>query len=143
MAVKAARKKSKSPAVRKATKSKPVSRKTVTRRNTAKPSRKPAKASVRKPRKGEPSLGRPLVRIEEKLYLLFKEDYEARQIFEFLRVETVGDLEKFSAQQIIQILSTPVRRTVERIRERLAENKRSLRDDASFAREYLSTHDGR
>jgi hypothetical protein len=140
MAEKAARKKSKSPAVRNASRRKPASRKTVTRRSKSKPSRKPT--TVRKPRQGKTSLGRPLVRGEEKLYLVFKEDYEARQIFEFLRVETVSDLEKFSAQQIIQILSTPVRRTVERIRQRLAENKRSLRDDASFAREYLSTHDG-
>lgn len=132
--------KSKSSSQRKATKKKPPAKAPAAKRKSAKP---PRKTIVRKLRKTEPSLGRPLVRGEEKLYLVFKEDYEARQIFEFLRVETVGDLEKFSAQQIIQILSAPVRRTVERIRERLAENKRSLRDDASFAREYLSSHDGR
>jgi hypothetical protein len=140
MAGKSRKTPSRSSASRKAAKSKPSRRPSAARRKPRKPV---AKVSVRRPRKSEPSLGRPLVRVEEKLYLLFKEDYEARQIFEFLRVETVGDLEKFSAQQIIQILSAPVRRTVERIRERLAENKRSLRDDASFAREYLSSHDGR
>jgi hypothetical protein len=85
------------------------------------------------------SLGRPLVRAEEKLYMLFKDDYHARQIFEFLRVETVGDLEHFSPQQIIQILSAPLRKTVERIRDRLAENKRSLRDDAEYARSHLKS----
>src|SRR5438045_1792606 len=41
------------------------------------------------------SLGRPTVTAEEKLFMLFHEDYEARQVFEFLRAETVGDLEKF------------------------------------------------
>ena len=39
---------------------------------------------------------------EEKLYMLFHEDYDARQIFEFLRVETVKDLEQFSPEQIVQ-----------------------------------------
>ena len=59
---------------------------------------------------------------------------------QFLRVETVAELEQFSPQQIIQILSASVRKTVERIRERLAANKRSLREDSSFAGEYLKTH---
>jgi hypothetical protein len=83
-----------------------------------------------------PSLGRPLVTVEEKLYMLFKEDYPARQIFEFLRINTVGELEQYSPQQIIQILTSPVRKTVERIRQKLAENKRHLRDDTEFAREH-------
>jgi hypothetical protein len=86
------------------------------------------------------SLGRPLVRADEKLYMLFKQDYHARQIFEFLRVETVGELEQFSPRQVLEILSAPVRETLERIRERLAEYKRHLRDDTPFARDYLSTH---
>ena len=92
-------------------------------------------AAPSKPADGE-SLGRPLVTAEEKLYMLFREDYHARQIFEFLRVDTVGELEQYSPHQIIQILSLPLRKTVERIRQRLAENKRHLRDDSSFAHEY-------
>lgn len=95
---------------------------------------------VRKAAAGE-SLGRPLITAEEKLYLLFKEDYHARQIFEFLRVGTVGELEQFAPQQIIEILSTPLRTTVERIRERLAEHKRHLRDDLEFARRFLDARD--
>jgi hypothetical protein len=39
------------------------------------------------------SLGRPKITGEEKLFLLFKEDYHARQVFDFLRVETVKDLD--------------------------------------------------
>ena len=57
-----------------------------------------------------------LVTQEEKLYMLFKEDYHARQIFEFLRVETVKDLEQFSPQQIVKLLSQPIQKTVLRIR---------------------------
>jgi|GEM_PF-1682135 len=100
---------------------------------------KPVKKKVvvsRKPAAPEP-IGRPLITAEEKLYLLFKEDYHARQIFEFLRVNTVGELEQYSAEQIIRILSAPVRNTVERIRARLAQNKRYLRNDDTFAREFL------
>src|SRR4051812_25347030 len=42
----------------------------------------------------EPSLGRPLVTQEEKLYMLFHDDYQSRQVFEFLRVDTIKDLEE-------------------------------------------------
>ena len=85
-----------------------------------------------------PSLGRPLITAEEKLYLLFKEEYDARQVFEFLRVETVGDLEKFSPEQIVKLLSKPIRTTVARIREKLAEKNRHLLDDTAFAVEFLA-----
>src|SRR5439155_21111172 len=92
-----------------------------------------ARKAVKEP---EVSLGRPLVTQEEKLYMLFQHDYHARQIFEFLRVETVKELEQFSPQQIVRRVSKPVFDTVDRIRQKLAEMKRSLRDDAEFAAEY-------
>lgn len=85
----------------------------------------------------EVSLGRPLVTQEEKLYMLFKDDFHARQIFEFLRVQTVKELEQYSPSQIVRILSKPLTNTVERIRLRLAEMKRSLREDEAFAADYL------
>ncbi|MFN0016762.1 MAG: hypothetical protein ACKVP0_00800 [Pirellulaceae bacterium] len=84
----------------------------------------------------EPSLGRPLVTNEEKLYMLFHEDYEARQVFEFLRVETVKDLEQFSPEQIVRLLSKPIRTTVDHIRQRLAEKNRHLLGDIEFAAEW-------
>ncbi len=118
-----------------------VAAKSTTKGNKGKaaPKKSPAikKSTARKATK-EPdvSLGRPLVTQEEKLYLLFKDDYHARQIFEFLRVETVKELEQFSPSQIVRILSKPISTTVERIRQRLAEMKRSLRDDAEFAAEF-------
>jgi hypothetical protein len=82
------------------------------------------------------SLGRPTITAEEKLFMLFHEDYEARQVFEFLRAETVGDLEQFSPQDIIHKLSRPIRETVDRIRVKLAERNRCLAGDAEFAAEH-------
>ena len=82
------------------------------------------------------AIGRALVTQEEKLYMLFKEDYHARQIFEFLRVETVKDLEQFSPQQIVKLLSQPIQATVLRIRRKLAEKNRHLADDAEFVVEF-------
>ena len=86
------------------------------------------------------ALGRVLVTQEEKLYLLFKEDYHARQIFEFLRAETVRDLEQFSPQQIVKLLSQPIQTTVQRIRQKLAEKNRHLAGDEAFVVEYKQQH---
>ena len=89
------------------------------------------------------AIGRVLVSQEEKLYMLFKEDYHARQIFEFLRVETVKDLEQFSPQQIVRLLSQPIQATVLRIRRKLAEKNRHLADDADFVVEFKKSQSSR
>ena len=81
-------------------------------------------------------MGRPKITGEEQLFLLFKEDYHARQIFDFLRVERVKDLEQYSPQQIVKLLSRPITETVDRIRRKLAERNRCLRDDQEFAAEF-------
>lgn len=124
--------------------------------------RKPATVSPKRPKTGaadqpratgsalkpveaakvEPSLGRPLVTQEEKLYMLFHDDYQCRQVFEFLRVETVKELEEFSPQQIVHLMSRPIRLTVDRIRQRLAQFKRSLKDDEQFAAGFRQTKPG-
>ncbi|HVA51740.1 MAG TPA: hypothetical protein VNH11_35695 [Pirellulales bacterium] len=83
-------------------------------------------------------LPRPTITGEEKLFLLFKDDYHARQIFDFLRVETVRELEEFSADDIVRRLSQPVVDSVERIRRRLAEKNRYLSHDEEYLRERLS-----
>jgi hypothetical protein len=110
-------------------------------------SKSPAKATVKPPAKAstiarpsEPpadsTLGRVLGSQDEKLYLLFKEDFHARQIFEFLRAETVKDLEQFSPQEIVKLLSQPIHTTVKRIRQKLAERNRHLAGDEAFVVEY-------
>jgi hypothetical protein len=88
-----------------------------------------------------PTLGRPKVTGDELLYLLFKEDYHARQVFEFLQVRTVKELEQFSAGEIIRRLSQPVRTTVERIRNTLAGLNRCLADDLEYALERLAARE--
>jgi hypothetical protein len=98
------------------------------------------KSPAKKSKPKEISLGRPLVTNEEKLYMLFHEDYHARQIFEFLRVETVKDLEQFSPEQIVRLLSKPIRTTVDRIRQKLAEKNRHLLEDVEYAAECKKEH---
>ena len=98
------------------------------------------KSAPKKLKSKEPSLGRPLVTNEEKLYMLFKEDYHARQIFEFLRVETVKDLEQFSPEQIVRLLSKPIRTTVDRIRQKLAEKNRHMLEDVEYAAAWKREH---
>lgn len=81
-------------------------------------------------------LGRPKVTGDEKLYLLFKEDFPARQIFTFLGVETVRDLERYAPQEIVALLTQPIAQTVDRIRQRLAALNRHLADDQQFALQF-------
>jgi hypothetical protein len=110
-----------------------VAKKPAKRASTAKAGMK-KKATKAAPPKA-PTLGRPKVTNEELLYMLFKEDYHARQVFEFLRVNNVKELEQFSAAEIIKRLSQPVRNTVERIRQTLANYNRCLADDIDYALE--------
>src|SRR5262249_22302875 len=106
--------------------------------------RKAARAAnrVTKPTAARPpvnagaTLGRPKVTGEEDLDMLFKEDYHARQIFKFLRVNTVKELEGYSAAEILRVLSRPIKETVERIRRSLAERNRCLAGDQGFALEH-------
>ncbi|HLJ10785.1 MAG TPA: hypothetical protein VKU82_06330 [Planctomycetaceae bacterium] len=85
-----------------------------------------------------PSLGRPKVTGDEDLDMLFKEDFHARQIFKFLDVATVKQLEQLSAGEILRRLSRPIKETVERIRRSLAERNRCLDGDEEFALEHKS-----
>jgi hypothetical protein len=115
-----------------AAKKKPASSKAVRAKSAGKPKAPPADDAA--------AIGRVLVTQEEKLYMLFKEDYHARQIFEFLRVETVKDLEQFSPEQIVRLLSKPIRTTVDRIRQKLAEKNRHLLEDVEYAAEWKREH---
>jgi hypothetical protein len=99
--------------------------------------KKPRRKAAKKARKL--SLGRPTISGEEKLFMLFHEDYEARQVFEFLRADTVAELERFTPQEIIHRLSRPIRETVDRIRKRLADRNRCLAGDQEFAIEHKRT----
>lgn len=84
------------------------------------------------------AIGRPRISGDEKLYLLFKEDYHARQIFEFLRVETIRDLEQHSPNEIFRRLTIPIQQTLTRIRSKLANYHRHLLEDADFLLEQIA-----
>jgi hypothetical protein len=127
MAKKKAKQKAKAPAKKAAGQS--SAKKAAAKKAAPKPAKK-------KPPSKKLSLGRPTITAEEKLFMLFHEDYHARQIFEFLRAETVGELEQFTPQEIIHRLSRPIRETVDRIRGKLAERNRCLAGDEAFAVEY-------
>lgn len=114
--------------------------KKVPRKSKVLPAVKKSAVQSGKRRPKPQPIGRPLVSGEEKLYLLFKEDYHARQIFEFLRCETIKDLEQFSPEQIVRLLSKPIRATLERVRQKLAEKNRHLLDDAAYAAAWRKDH---
>lgn len=144
MAKKKPAKNKKSAAGRVATKKtarKPVPvRKPVVKQNPRKgarvvPSKKKPPAALA-PVEVTPSLGRPKVTGEEDLDMFFKEDYHARQIFKFLNVRTLKDLERYSAGEILRRLSNPIKETVERIRRSLAHHNRCLNGDETYALEH-------
>lgn len=115
-------------------------------RKTAKKAAKkaPAKTSrtVKKPRtakrKGPAELGRVKVAADARLDLLFQKDYQAREIFDFLKVQTLRELEQHAPQQIIELLTGPMVQTVQRIRKTLALVHRHLAKDEKFAKEFLA-----
>lgn len=98
--------------------------------------RKKPKSPKAKAKKKAVSLGRPKVPGTEDLDLLFRENYHARQVFAFLRVKTVKELEQFGPEEIVEQLSRPIRQTVEQIRRILAQKNRHLASDLEFALEY-------
>ena len=104
------------------------------------PATKPAAKKSPTRSKKKPALPRPTITGEEKLFLLFKDDYHARQIFDFLRVETVRELEQFAADEIVKRLSRPIAESVERIRRRLAEKNRYLSGDETYLIETARAH---
>jgi hypothetical protein len=111
---------------------------------TKKVPRSAAKASrsVKKPRaakrKGPAELGRVKVAADARLDLLFQKDYQAREIFDFLKVQTLRELEEHAPQEIIDLLTGPMVQTVQRIRKTLALVHRHLSRDEKFAKEFLA-----
>ncbi|MGD9855912.1 MAG: hypothetical protein AB7U20_13280 [Planctomycetaceae bacterium] len=67
---------------------------------------------------------------------MFLKDYEARQVFEFLGVKTIKELEEHPPGEIIERLTGPVVQTVDRIRKALAINNRYLSGDQQFAVQF-------
>ncbi|MFO1093834.1 MAG: hypothetical protein U0992_11060 [Planctomycetaceae bacterium] len=128
-------------------KKKPVRRKAVVKRaapSRKKTVRKPAGGKrtsklVKKPgraKAGAMDLGRARVSGTAELDQYFLKDYEARQVFTFLGVKTLKELEGFAPQEIIDRLTAPMLQTVNRIRKALALQNRCLSGDQKFAVEF-------
>jgi hypothetical protein len=127
--VKSAARHTKTPAKKHASK-KSVKKKVTTKKKSAGKSK--AKKRIGKTK----SLGRPRVTLDARLDLLFQKDYQAREVFDFLRITTVRELEKFAPGEIINKLAGPLYQTVQRIRKTMALCNRSLADDRDFALEF-------
>ena len=152
---KAAKKKSvgrsvaKKKATKKASSKKAVAKKKTVRKKTAKKAatksavpKKKKKKTARKASVSGAKLGRARITADAKLDEFFKRDYEARQVFEFLRVHTLKELEEYGPQEIVELLTGPMVRTIDRIRKALALNNRSLKGDERYAIEFLSAIGG-
>jgi hypothetical protein len=117
------------PALKKAGRKKAVYKKPAAKRKTA---------TAKKPKAARKRLGRPKVTADARLDVLFQKDYQAREVFAFLRVETIRELEEHAPREIIEQMTHPLVQTVDRIRKALALNNRSLARDEKFAVEFLN-----
>jgi hypothetical protein len=124
-------------AAKKSVRRKAASGKKVARKKAATSKKKKAARSVAASAK--PKLGRARVSGDSKLEQMFLKDYEARQIFEFLNVATLKELEQYGPEEIAARLTAPMLQTVNRIRKALALNNRTLKDDEEFATKFLKT----
>jgi len=107
----------------------------MARKKTVK--KKPATRNrpVKKPVKTA-SLGRPRIAGTAELDMEFRGDFGARQIVQFLDVQTFKELEAFSSFEITDRVITPLVQAVERIRKQLAMANRHLAGDQKFARRF-------
>lgn len=141
----AAKKKPGKKSAAKSVKKKAAKKKKATKKKAAaKKKKKAVKAkTARKKTSKSKSLGRARVPGHSRLDVLFQKDYQARELFEFLRVATLKELEEHGPDEIIERMTRPVVQTVDRIRKALALNNRALKDDESFALEFLESFSSR
>ncbi|MFQ5734018.1 MAG: hypothetical protein ACE5KM_18930 [Planctomycetaceae bacterium] len=107
--------------------------KKATKRSAA---RKTAKKTTA--RKTGKRLGRARVSADAKLDVVFQKDYQAREVFDFLRVTTLRELEEHAPDEIVERMTRPLVQTVDRIRKALALVNRCLDRDERFALEFLA-----
>jgi hypothetical protein len=113
----------------------PKKSKSAAARTRKKPTARP-KSAVRQKKSG--GFGRVKIPVDARLDLVFQKDYQAREIFDFLKVQTVRELEHFGAEEIIERLTGPLVQTVQRIRKTLALANRHLAKDEKFAKAFLA-----
>jgi hypothetical protein len=111
---------------------KPAARKKPSLKAAKKPAKKPAPRG-----KKSSGFGRVRVPVDARLDLVFQKDYQAREIFDFLKVQSIRELEQFAPDEILDRLTGPMQQTVLRIRKTLALLNRHLARDEKFAKEFL------
>jgi hypothetical protein len=122
-------------AQKKATSKKKSARKATKKAASVKKVATKKKAAKKKTARPMP-LGRPKVTLDSKLDELFLKDYEVRQVFEVLKVATLRELEDHGPEEIVERLTAPMVQAVGRIRKVLALQKRCLKGDEKFAKEF-------
>lgn len=120
---------------------KKAGKKTAGKKTAGKKTRDRKKVAGRTGRSPQ-KLGRARITGDARLDEFFRRDYEARQVFEFLNVQSVRELEQYSPDEIIDQLTAPMLRTIDRIRKALALNNRALKGDERYAVEFLSAIGG-
>lgn len=112
-----------------------AAKKSSARRAAAKRIGRPA-VKRKAARRSAAPLGRARVAGDAELDLFFAKDYEARQVFAFLGVKTLKELEQHAPREIIERLTAPMVQTVNRIRKSLSLNNRCLAGDQKFAMDF-------
>ncbi len=127
----------KKPAAKTAAAQKRAAKKSPAPKAGGKTLKKPA--AVKKPatRRKSSGFGRVRVPVDARLDLVFQKDYQAREVFDFLKVQTIRELEQFGPAEILDRLTGPMQQTVLRIRKTLALANRHLARDEKFAKEFL------
>src|SRR3984957_12191220 len=111
---------------------KPAARKKPSPKAATKPAKKPAPR-----RKKSSGFGRVRVPVDARLDLVFQKDYQAREIFDFLKVQSIRELEQFAPDEIIERLTGPMMQRVLPIRKTLPRVNRHLARDEKFAKAFL------
>jgi hypothetical protein len=116
---------------------KPAAKKTPTQKAARKTAKKPAGTKKTPARRKSSGFGRVRVPVDARLDLVFQKDYQAREVFDFLKVQTIRELEQFGPAEILDRLTGPMQQTVLRIRKTLALANRHLARDEKFAKDFL------
>ncbi len=117
---------------------KPAAKKSPARKAARGKSAKKVVRTAKTPARRKASgFGRVRVPVDARLDLVFQKDYQAREVFDFLKVQTIRELEQFGPAEILDRLTGPMQQTVLRIRKTLALANRHLARDEKFAKDFL------
>jgi hypothetical protein len=115
----------------------PAKKSAAPKKSAGKTAKKSVRVAKKPARRKSSGFGRVRVPVDARLDIVFQKDYQAREIFDFLKVQTIRELEGFAPQEILDRLTGPMQQTVLRIRKTLALVNRHLARDEKFAADFL------